>query len=321
MAGSVISVSNIPSVIRKGVLQLAQLNTELPPSFSDRVYHKKNEFSHQAYETIPVVAPFALPSRVAEGAKAPALTEQEFGKGVIYYAKYAAVFGLTKEALLYCDPKFRGALIMDRLRRFMQSFKTRKEKLAAEMFITGFLTAFPYDGLTANADGQPLFSQQHPGAPGITNLSNVLSTSIGLSETGIEQMVIQMRRTRNAAGQFMFLEPYALITATDKSFDAQRIIKSTQTPSSANNAVNVVHSDNIIKEYISTPYLSDAPQAWYMTTNLNKEGEGLLYLEAEKYTVEDDIAKDETLTIKHVASELYAFGLSDWRGCFGSQGF
>ena len=163
-------------------------------------------------------------------------------------------------------------------------------------------------------DGQYLCVATHPTRSG--SQSNLLTTAADLSESSIEDLIIQIMGAKNNRGHQIHLMPQKLIVHRNNWFEANRIMKSVLQNDSAQNAINVLKATNAIPGgIVMNHYLTDT-NAFFIKTNA-PDGLTSFTREATSFTKDNDF---DTKNAKAMAYERYSFGWGDWRGVFGTPG-
>ncbi len=165
-------------------------------------------------------------------------------------------------------------------------------------------------------DGVVLLSASHPLEGGGT-ASNILATPADLSESAIEEILIQIRKTTDDRGLPAMLKAMQLIVAPDEEYNACRILGSNQQAGNANNDLNAIKTKGIFgngPEVLTN--LTDA-DAWFVKTNCP---DGLKVMNRTKMVLPKVTIDPKTGNFLYRARERYSEGFTDWRGCFGSMG-
>jgi len=163
-------------------------------------------------------------------------------------------------------------------------------------------------------DGVVLLSASHPEASG--NQSNTLSVAADLSESSLEDLLIQIMNAKDSKGLKISLAGKKLIVPTSLSFEATRILDSDLRVGTANNDINAVRSMGMLPEgCIVNHYLTDT-DAWFVKTNAQ---EGLIYQgrRAKEFGKDNDF---DTENAKMKGTIRFGVGWADWRGVYGSVG-
>jgi hypothetical protein len=261
--------------------------------------------SRKAYVEDVLMSGFGAAPVKQEGA---GVTYDEASEG--YVSRYvfetiALAFALTEEA---GEDDLYGDLGSQMSKALARSMKYTKNVKGANILNNGFTSG-------TGGDGVYLFSASHPLQGGGT-YSNLLSTSADLSETSLEDMLIQIGDAVDDRSLPIQLTAKKLIIPTELQFTAQRLLKSEGRVGTADNDINALKSMNLIGGGFSqNVYLTD-PDAWFISTDAP---DGLKYIErvALKKALEGDF---ETSNMRYKTRERYVFGWSNARGCFGTAG-
>ncbi len=156
------------------------------------------------------------------------------------YSVYGLAFALTKVLVEDGDHIRIGQVYA---RHLAQSLIETKETLSANVLNNAFT-----GGATAGGDGVALISTAHPIVNG--TFSNQLATSANLSQTSLEQMLIQIRQAVDNNGKKIRLVPRQLIVAPGNIFQAEVLLKSVLRTGNANNDINPVKSIGLLDEVL-----------------------------------------------------------------------
>ena len=125
-------------------------------------------------------------------------------------------------------------------RHLAQSLIETKETLSANVLNVAFNSA--YQG----GDGVQLNSNAHPIVNGTA--SNLLATPANLSQTSLEQMLIQIRQAVDNNGKKIRLDPRQLVVAPGNIFQAEVLLKSVLRAGDNKNDVNPIKSIGLLDE-------------------------------------------------------------------------
>lgn len=219
---------------------------------------------------------------------------------------YGLGFKLTMEAIqdnqyIALGEEFSGYLADAMMRT--------KETNAALIYDRAFNSSY------VGGDGKELCATDHPSAVG--SQSNELAVAADLSETSIEDLVIQMMNATDDKGNEIALKPRRLIIPTNEYFNAHRILDSELQSGTANNDINVLRSKGVIPEVSVNHYLSDT-DAWFIRSDIGGK-EGLIHQERMPVEFSRD-NEFETKNLCFAAIERYVFGWNSWRALWGSPG-
>jgi len=146
--------------------------------------------------------------------------------------------------------------------------------------------------------------------------SNLLATSANLSQTSLEQMLIQIRQAVDNNGKKIRLVPRQLVVAPGNVFQAEVLLKSVLRSGNANNDINPVKSIGLLDEGAAVISRLTSPTAWWVQTDA-PEGMKLMMRRRLEKTMEGDF---ETDTMRYKATERYDVGFTDPRAMYGTPG-
>jgi hypothetical protein len=160
-----------------------------------------------------------------------------------------------------------------------------------------------------------LCATNHPTLSG-PNLSNTLATAADLSETSLEQALIDIQAFTDERGLKIAVQGLKLIIPKELQFTADRILKSTLRVGTADNDINAIRNMGMVSQgYTVNNFLTD-PDAFFIKTDA-PNGMKMFERVSLKTGFEGDF---DTGNVRYKARERYSFGFSDPRGLFGSPG-
>jgi len=222
------------------------------------------------------------------------------------YSVYGLAFALTKVLVEDGDHIRIGQVYA---RHLAQSLIETKETLSANVLNNAFT-----GGATAGGDGVALISTAHPIVNG--TFSNQLATAANLSQTSLEQMLIQIRQAVDNNGKKIRLVPRQLVVAPGNVFQAEVLLKSVLRAGNANNDINPVKSIGLLDEGAAVlSRLTNASSCWVQTDA--PEGMKLMMRRKLEKTMEGDF---ETDSMRYKATERYDVGFTDPRAMYGTPG-
>lgn len=231
--------------------------------------------------------------------------------GVLFIARYiykvyGLAFALTKVLVEDGDHIRIGATYS---RHLAQSLIETKETLGANILNRAFNSSY------TGGDGKELCATDHPIASGST-FSNELTTPAALSQTSLEQMLIQIRNAVDNNGKRIRLTPTQIVTGPSNVFQAEVLLKSALRTGAANNDVNPVNTMGLLKKGQANLSRITSTTAWWVQTDVS-EGLKLAKRRGLEKSMEGDF---ETDSMRYKSTERYAFGWTDPRGFFGTAG-
>jgi len=295
----------------------AQLVKELEPGLNALfgLEYKNYENQHTQIYTIES-SDRAFEEEVMESGfgEAPVKTE---GAGVsydqaqeVYTARYthetiALAFSLTEEAV---EDNLYDRLSGRYTKALARSMAQTKQIKAAAVLNGAFTTSVGGDGVVLCATNHPTLSGP--------NLSNTLATPADLSETSLEQSLIDIAAFTDERGLKIAVQGLKLIIPKELMFTADRILKSTLRVGTADNDINAVRNMGMVPQgYTVNNFLTD-PDAFFIKTDA-PNGMKMFERVSLKTGFEGDF---DTGNVRYKARERYSFGFSDPRGLFGSPG-
>jgi hypothetical protein len=295
----------------------AQLVKELEPGLNALfgLEYKNYENQHTQIYTIES-SDRAFEEEVMESGfgEAPVKTE---GAGVaydqaqeVYTARYthetiALAFSLTEEAV---EDNLYDRLSARYTKALARSMAQTKQIKAAAVLNGAFTTSIGGDGVV-------LCATNHPTLQG-PNLSNTLATAADLSETSLEQALIDIQAFTDERGLKIAVQGLKLIIPKELQFTADRILKSTLRVGTADNDINAIRNMGMVSQgYTVNNFLTD-PDAFFIKTDA-PNGMKMFERVSLKTGFEGDF---DTGNVRYKARERYSFGFSDPRGIFGSPG-
>ena len=221
------------------------------------------------------------------------------------YNVYGLAFALTKVLVEDGDHIRIGQVYAKHL---AQSLVETKETLAANVLNRAFNASY------TGGDGVALNSASHPIVNG--TFSNLLNTAANLSQTSLEQMLIQVRQAVDNNGKKIRLQPLKLVVAPGNVFQAEVLLKSVLRAGTANNDINPIKSIGLMPEGAAVLSRLTSATAWWVQTDA-PEGMKLLMRRALEKTMEGDF---ETDSMRYKATERYQVGFTDPRAMYGTPG-
>jgi len=257
------------------------------------------------YHEEPVLYGFGAAPQLPDGT--PVSYQQG---GVLFLQRYVyqvfgLAFALTKVLVEDGDHIRIGQVYAKHL---AQSLVETKELLAANVLNRAFNSSY------AGGDGVSLTNTAHPIVNG--TFSNQLATAANLSQTSLEQMLIQVRQAVDNNGKKIRLQPLKLIVAPGNVFQAEVLLKSVLRTGTANNDINPVKSIGLLPEGAAVMSRLTSATNWWVQTDA-PEGFKLMMRRGLEKTMEGDF---ETDSMRYKATERYWISWTDPRCSYGTPG-
>ena len=226
------------------------------------------------------------------------------------YSVFGLAFALTKVLVEDGDHIRIGSTYSKHL---AQSMIETLETVTANHINRAFTSGY------TGGDGSILCVGTHAdaigGASGAASRSNLLTTSAALSQTSLEQMLIQIRQSEDPRGKKIRLTPKKLIVAPGNMLTAEVILKSVLRSGTANNDLNPVKSMGLLSEVVVLSRATSAT-AWFVQTDA-PEGMKVLWRRRTEKGMEGDF---ETDSVRYKSTMRFGSGWTDWRAIFGTPG-
>jgi len=264
------------------------------------------ENSDRAFEEEVMLAGFGQAPVKGEGT---AITYDTAGES--YTARYthdtiALAFAITEEAV---EDNLYDKLSARYTRALARSMSNTKQVKGASVLNNAFSSSF------LGGDGKALVASDHPTFGGGT-FSNTPATQSDLNETSLEQALIDIAAFIDERGLKIALRGMKLIINPALQFTAERILKSEQRVSTADNDINALRSGGYLPQGFTVNHFLTDPDAFFIKTDAPN---GLKHFVRSplKTAMEGDF---ETGNARYKARERYSFGWSDPRSMYASQG-
>jgi hypothetical protein len=221
------------------------------------------------------------------------------------YKVYGLAFALTKVLVEDGDHIRIGQTYAKHL---AQSLIETKETLCANVLNRAFTAGY------VGGDGVTLVANNHPIAAG--TFSNQLTTPANLSQTSLEQILIQIRNAVDNNGKRIRLNPEKLVVSPSNVFQAEVLLKSVLRTGTADNDINPVKSMGLLAGGQANLSRLTSTTAWWVKTDA-PEGLKLMMRRGLEKSMEGDFETDST---RFKSTERYAVGWTDPRTVYGTAG-
>jgi len=190
-----------------------------------------------------------------------------------------------------------------------QSMIETKETLCANLLNFAFTPGY------VGGDGVTLINTAHPISQG-RSYSNKLSTDAAMSQTSVEQLLIQIRSAVDNNGKRIRLKAEQLVVPPALEFQAEVILKSVLRSGGADNDLNPIKSTGMLPNGAHVVTRLSSSKAWFVQTNA-ENGLMLVMRRPLERSTEGDF---ETDSMRYKATERYATGWHDARNLYGTSG-
>ena len=266
----------------------------------------ESETSDRSFEEETKLSGFSAAPVKDEGSAIEYDNAQEAFTARYTHETVAMGFSITEEAI---EDNLYDSIAKRYTKALARSMANTKQIKAANVLNNGFSSSFP------GGDGKELFATDHP-TQSAGSQKNELSTSADLSETSIEQALIDIAAFTDERGLKIAARGVKMIIPSELQFTAERIMKSPARVGTSDNDLNALASKGMIPQgYVVNNFLTDT-DAFFIKTDV-PNGMKMFNRAGIKTAMEGDF---DTGNMRYKARERYSFGFSDWRGMFGSPG-
>ena len=280
-------------------IEYDQYPSEYAPVFS-------SNSSQRAYEEDVLLEGFSNAPVKSEGAAISYDAASQQWTARYQHETIALAFSITEEAEE--DGQY-GSISSRYTKALARSMASTKEIKGANVLNN----AFSGSGVTGG-DGKTLCATDHPSRAG--SQSNALATAADLSETSLEQMLINIADLKDDRGLRIAAQGTMLVIPTAYTFTAERLLESQLRTATADNDINAIRAGGYLpKGYHVMRRLTDS-DAFFVLTDV-PDGLKTFQRSALKKGMEGDF---ETGNVRYKVRERYSFGFTDWRGIFGTGG-
>jgi hypothetical protein len=221
------------------------------------------------------------------------------------YKVYGLAFALTKVLVEDGDHIRIGSTYSKHL---AQSLMETLETIAANELNRAFNTSY------LGGDGVTLTNASHPIQLG--TFSNILATPAALSQTSLEQALIQIRGAVDNNGKKIRVMPKKLVIAPGNIFQAEVLLKSVLRAGTNNNDINPVKSMSLLDDSPAVLSRLTSSIAWWVQTDA-PNGLKCLWRRKPDGGMEGDF---ETDSMRYKKLMRLATGWTDPRCVYGTQG-
>lgn len=285
----------------------------------DGVYmQRKNEWQEvfteikgtpRAYHEEPMLFGFSAAPEVPDGM--PYLYQQG---GTLFvqryvYKIYGMAFAITKVLAEDGDHIRIGKIFSEHA---AQSMIETQELLCANVINRCFNSAFQ------GGDGVSLVSSAHPIYGGNT-FSNQLNSAAALSQTSLEQLLIQMRSAIDSTGRKVRVEPYKIVCSPSNLLQAEVLLKSLLRTGGGNNDINPVPAMGLLKGGQANLSRMTSNTQWGILASKDTVKMGLQFV--RRRSLEKSMEGDfETDSARYKVGERYTVGWTDPRAFWSTPG-
>jgi len=236
---------------------------------------------------------------------------QLFNKRYPYYV-YGIGFALTQVLVEDGDHVRIGSVMA---KHGAQSIIETQETVLANHLNYAFTNSAAYLG----GDGTPLCYNAHVAAQsyaaGNAAVSNVLASAAALSQTSLEQMLVQIRSSSDPRGKKINLTPEKLVVSPSNMLQGEVLVRSVLRTGGANNDVNPINSMKLLSAVVTLSRLTSTT-AWFIKTD-TKDGLKVLWRRKPTKSAEGEFDTDSA---KYKQTMRFGSGWTAWYTLYGTAG-
>lgn len=261
--------------------------------------------STKAYEELVQSTSFGLAQVKAQGS---AITYDSHQQGYITRAIHV-VYGL---GYIVTEEELEDDL-------YTEVSKGRVSSLAFSMFTTDQIVGANIYNRAGNSsytfgDGKELLATDHPNSTGGT-FSNELNPGAALSETALEDLLIQIGLAKNDRGLQIALMGQSLHVPVNLQFEAERILKSSLQNDTSNNAINAIKQMGLLPGGIKVNNYFTDTNNWFVRTNVPTGGLCKFIRRPIRFEKDNDFSTGNALA---KATYRNSYTVADPRALYGS---
>lgn len=309
MAGTILRSSDFRAVVEPILNQVYDGVYDQRKDEYKRVFTESNGIA-RSYHEEPMLYGFGSAPELPDG------TPVNYDQGGTLFIKrypytvYGLAFAITKVLQEDGDHIRLGSTYSKHL---AQSMIETLETITANDINRAFNASY------LGGDGSALCVNNHAdaagGAAGAASRSNLLTTSAALSQTSLEQMLIQIRQSEDPRGKKINLNPRKLIVSPSNMLVGEVLVKSVLRTGTNNNDLNPIKSMGLIEDVVTLSRLTSTT-AWFVQTDA-PEGMKVLWRRRTEKGMEGDF---ETDSVRYKSTMRLGHGWTDWRAMFGTPG-
>lgn len=295
----VLTTGNFAELLWPGIKEIYGTRYDMHPTMYTEFMEVMT--SDKAFEKIQGLTGFPLAAVKEQGQEA--VFSQMFQGYQQEYLHLTYSIGAVVTREMVEDDQYNQISQIPRL--LAESLRQTEEIVATNVLNNAFSTTGP--------DGVSLVNTSHPLVGTGGTGSNRIATAADLTQTSMEQGIIDVKDFRDEQGLRLNTDVEKLIVPRSLLFTARKILETQYETSSANNDVNIISNMNI--KPVVTNFLTDQ-DAWFLITN-NPEKLKFFRRRAAQIERDNDFNTDN---LKIKTSERFSVGFDDWRAIYGSPG-
>ena len=299
----IISSGNHPKALWPGVYEWWGLEYAKHQDQTADLFDVKT--STKAYEELVQSTSFGLAQIKAQG---ESITYDAHQQGYVTRAIHV-VYGL---GYIVTEEELEDNL-------YMEVSEGRVSSLAFSIFTTDQIVGANVYNRAGNSsyvygDTKELIATDHPNSTGGT-FSNELNPGAALSETALEDMLIQIGNAQDDKGLQINLQGQTLHVPVNLQFEATRILQSVLQNDTANNAVNAIKTMGLLPGGVKVNNYFTDTNNWFIRTNIPSGGMCKFNRRPVRFEKDNDF---DTGNAKAKATYRNSYTVADPRALYGS---
>lgn len=270
-----------------------------------QVFRTRSDCTPRAYHEEPVLFGFNAAPELPEGNPISYQAGGQLFLARYFYKVFGLAFAISEILAEDGDHISIGRTYSEHL---AQAMIETDETLCANILNRAFNSSYP------GGDAVSLVSTSHPIING--SFSNQLATAANLSQTSLEQMIIQTRTGGvDNNNKKIRLKPAKVIVAPQQEMQLEVILKSLLRTGTANNDINPIKSKLNLESAVITRLTSST--AWWVQNDNVKRGLQYMLRRPLKKGMEGDFS---TGNMRYKATKRFIPGWTDPRTVYGTAG-
>ncbi len=296
---AVMTTGNFAELLWPGIKEIYGTSYDMHPSMYKEFMDVQT--SKQAFEKVQGLTGFPLAAVKEQGQEA--VFSQMFQGYQQEYLHLTYSMGAVVTREMVEDDLYNQISQIPKL--IAESMKQTEETVATNILNNAFATTGP--------DGTTLISASHPLVGTGALVSNQPATASDLTQTTLEQGIIDVKDFRDEQGLRLNTEVEKIVVPRSLLFVVRKILETQYQTTTNNNDVNIISNMNI--KPVITNFLTDQ-DAWFLTTN-NPSKLKFFRRRVAEIQRDNDFATDN---LKIKTSTRFSTGFDDWRAVYGSAG-
>lgn len=271
-------------------------------------FFREQQGTKRSYHEEPVLYGFSQARRVPTGMPVPYQQGGQLFVKRYNYDVFGLAFAMTKVLIEDGDHISMGRIFSKQAANAMIE---TMETLCANILNFAFNNSFP------GGDGVSLVNANHPAVQGV--YSNLLNTPAALSQTSLEQMLVQMAQARDPTGKYINLKPKGILSGPANVFQGNVLVHTPLRTGTNNNDLNMIEYLKKLPSGNLTFSRITSATAWFVSVEESSvpEGAKLMRRRPLEKSMEGDFITD---SMRWKITDRYIPGVTDPLCVYGTPG-